>query len=71
MPHRCMTGMTSTGVQAVQFGLGLAWIRLGGMHVHTGGYPRPTEMTAIIVQRTTRILNVRPGVCLSAIYRLI
>ena len=66
-----MTGMTSTGVQAVQFGLRLAWYRLDGMHVHADGYPRPTEMTVAIVQRRTRILNMRPGVCLSALYRLI
>jgi hypothetical protein len=33
-----MTGMTSTGVQAVEFGLGLARYRLDGMHVHTDGY---------------------------------
>jgi len=53
--------MTSTGVQAVQFGLGLARYRPGGMHVHTDGYLGPTEMTAVILQRTTRILKVRPG----------
>jgi hypothetical protein len=37
-PLRCMTGMTSTGVQALEFGLGLARYRLDGMHVHTDGY---------------------------------
>ncbi len=63
--------MTSTGVQAVEFGLGLARYRPDGMHVHTDGYPGPTEMTAVILHRTTRILNVGPGVCLSAVYRLI
>jgi hypothetical protein len=30
--------MTSTGVQAVQFGLGLARYRLDGMRMRTDGY---------------------------------
>jgi hypothetical protein len=63
--------MTSTGMQALQFGLGLARYRLDGMRVHTDGYLDLPEMTAVIVQRRTRILNMRPGVCLSALYRLI
>jgi hypothetical protein len=66
-----MTGMTSTGVQAVQFGLRLARYRLDSMHVHTDGYLDLPEMTAAIVPRRTRILNMRPGVCLSALHRLI
>ena len=67
---RCMTGMTSTGVQAVQFGLGLARYRLDGMHVHTNGYldlPRSRGHRSAKDTHSQRATRVG----LSALYRLI
>jgi hypothetical protein len=58
-----MTGMTSAGWQAVQFGLRtLPGYRLKGMHVHTDGYsipsPTRTEIAVVTVQRRTLILKI-------------
>ena len=62
--------MTSTGVQAVQFGLRVAGIGLIDARAYRW-LPRTYRDDGGHPSTKTRILNTGAGVCLSAVYRLI